>query len=69
MGPLCLRPLPSSPVDPEATPSVGKLPLRAAFPASPAWDRRKDPAEIGSGTTLLGAASWAKPPREGYFDR
>ena len=67
VGPVHLRPTPDAPLD--ATPTVtGKVPIRHAFPALPSASRRKDPVEIGCGTTLLGAAPWATPPREGYFD-
>lgn len=45
----------------EATPggdkqtrTAGKLPLRWAFPEAPSAWRRKDPIEVGSGSTILG---------------
>ncbi len=68
VGPVFLRPTPDAPLD--ATPTVtGKLPIRRAFPTLPSASRRKDPVEIGCGTTLLGAAPWATPPRpHGYFE-
>eukprot|EP00884_Botryococcus_braunii_P021546 jgi/Botrbrau1/8075/Bobra.0230s0002.1 len=46
--------------------SLGKLALRLAFPhVSSAW-RRKDPIEVGCGTTELGARPWEGAA--GYFD-
>ncbi len=67
IGPWRLRATPTAPLD-EAPTTTGKIPLRGAFPELLSSSRRKDPQEIGCGTTLLGAASWAKPPRLGYFD-
>lgn len=68
VGPVRLRPTPEAPLD--AAPTVtGKVPIRRAFPTLPSASRRKDPVEIGCGTTLLGAAPWATPTRpQGYFD-
>lgn len=34
---------------------AGKLPLRDAYPSAFSADRRKDPIEVGSGSTVLGA--------------
>ncbi len=67
IGPWRLRATPTAALD--ETPTItGKIPLRGAFPELLSSSRRKDPQEIGCGTTLLGAAPWAKPPRLGYFD-
>lgn len=66
IGPFALRVAPTAPLEDGVV--TGKLPLRRAFPELLSSSRRKDPQEVGCGTTLLGAAPWATPPRPGYFD-
>lgn len=66
IGPYPLRVAPSEALEEGII--TGKLPLRRAFPELLSSSRRKDPQEIGCGTTMLGAALWATPPRAGYFD-
>jgi asparagine synthase (glutamine-hydrolysing) len=66
IGPYPLRVTPSDPLEDGVI--TGKLPLRGAFPELLSSSRRKDPQEIGCGTTMLGAAPWATPPRLGFFD-
>lgn len=69
VAPIPLRPTPDVPLDAAPITTTGKIPIRQAFPSLPSASRRKDPVEIGCGTTLLGAAPWATPPRlQGYFD-
>ncbi len=65
IGPVRLRPHPNASEDAEPT-VAGKLPLRFGFPSNSSALRRKDPAEVGCGTTALGSAPWLN--REGYFD-
>lgn len=66
VGPYSLRVTPSAALEDGVI--TGKLPLRGAFPELLSSSRRKDPQEIGCGTTMLGAAPWASPPRLGHFD-
>jgi len=66
IGPYPLRVTPSEPLEDGVI--TGKIPLRGAFPELLSSSRRKDPQEIGCGTTMLGAAPWATPPRLGHFD-
>ena len=61
-----LWPLRITPTAPPTETLTGKLPLREAFPELLSSSRRKDPQEVGCGTTLLGAAPWVN--RVGYFD-
>lgn len=69
VAPIPLRPTPDVRLDAAPVTATGKIPIRQAFPSLPSASRRKDPVEIGCGTTLLGAAPWATPPRPlGYFD-
>jgi len=66
IGPYPLRETPSEPLEDGVI--TGKIPMRGAFPELLSSSRRKDPQEIGCGTTMLGAAPWATPPRLGHFD-
>lgn len=69
VAPVLLRPTPDISLADAPLTTTGKIPIRQAFPMLPTASRRKDPVEIGCGTTLLGAAPWATPPRpRGYFD-